>query len=70
MAMRRGVGIPQPAPAARYKNKNPGFFVFDPLVTASNRAQGNPETILAGQLGTRTFSERYQRCGNQGGNKG
>ncbi len=26
MAMRRGVGIPQPAPAARYKNKNPGFF--------------------------------------------
>lgn len=28
MAMRRGVGIPQPAPAARYKNKNPGFFAI------------------------------------------
>lgn len=26
MAMRRGVGIPQPAPAARYKNKNPDIF--------------------------------------------
>ena len=70
MAMRRRVDIPQPAPVTRCKNKNLGIFVFDPLVTASSRTQGSPGAILAGQLGPRVFSGRYQRCVNQGGNKG
>lgn len=49
MAMRRGVGIPQPAPAARYKNKNPGFFatflrlgaLFRPKKLGSDRNTAN-----------------------------
>lgn len=36
MAMRRGVGIPQPAPAARYKNKKRGHPAPNTLAMFSN----------------------------------
>ena len=49
MAMRRGVGIPQPAPAARYKNKIPAFLqlflrlgaLFRPKKLGSDRNTAN-----------------------------
>lgn len=43
--MRRGVGIPQPAPAARYKNKNPGFFATFLFLILWVRLQAGPRAI-------------------------